>query len=182
VRFSFEMRRLLRPLWLFLAAVFLVEAWLWSHLAPAVAWIVARLRLPALKRRIAASIERLPPAATVAVFLLPMSLVLPLKLAGVWLLSRGVWLGALAVLIVAKVVSVGLTAFIFQVTRPKLLQLAWFRWIYERVMTGLAWAHRQIDPWKVRLATQVRRLRRLLGGRGRFLRRLIRLRRRAQRV
>ena len=34
------MRRLLRPLWLLLALVFLFEAWLWSHLAPVVAWVV----------------------------------------------------------------------------------------------------------------------------------------------
>ena len=30
------MRRWLRPLWIFLALLFLVEAWLWDHLAPPV--------------------------------------------------------------------------------------------------------------------------------------------------
>ena len=32
----------------------------------------------------------------------------------------------------------GVAAFIFEVTRPKLLQLAWFRWLYEHVMLWLA--------------------------------------------
>ena len=43
------MRRLLRPLLILLALVFLFEAWLWSHLAPIVAWIVARIPLRAIK-------------------------------------------------------------------------------------------------------------------------------------
>ena len=37
------MRRLLRPLWVLLALVFLFEAWLWEHLRPIVAWIVDRV-------------------------------------------------------------------------------------------------------------------------------------------
>ena len=40
----------------------------------------------------------------------------------------------MAVLALAKVVSIGVTAFIFDLTRPKLLQLAWFRRLYDRVM------------------------------------------------
>jgi hypothetical protein len=177
------MRRLLRPLWIFIAAVFLLEAWLWSHLAPAVGWIVNRLALPALKARLATWVARLPPAGAVVVFLVPMLLVLPMKLLGVWLLSRGSWLGALAVLVTAKVVSVGLTAFILQLTKPKLLQLAWFRWLHARVVALLGWAHRQIDPIKSRLQATVARYRlRLLGGDGRLLRRILRLRRRARRI
>jgi hypothetical protein len=177
------MRRLLRPLWLLVAAAFLFEAWLWSHLAPVVAWIVNLLAVPALKRRLAAWITRLPPAAAVAVFVVPVLLVLPMKLFGVWMLSRGSWLGALAVLAVAKVLSVGLTAFIFQLTRDKLLQLAWFRWVYDRVVSALGWAHRQVDPVRSRLRASLGQLRVLLGARkGRLWRRILRLRRRAQRV
>ena len=46
------MRRLTRPLLILLAIVFLIEAWLWSHLEPIVAWIVARIPLRALKARL----------------------------------------------------------------------------------------------------------------------------------
>ena len=49
------MRRLLKPLWLLLALVFLFEAWLWSHLAPLVAWAVNLVSLPALRSRLAAA-------------------------------------------------------------------------------------------------------------------------------
>jgi hypothetical protein len=186
------MRRLLRPLWLLLALLFLFEAWLWSHLQAAIAGIVRVLALPALRAWLTAAIEKLPPAATLVVFLIPVLLLLPIKLLGFWMLAHGSWLGAMATLALAKVVSMGVTAFIFDVTRPKLLQLAWFRWVYERVMAGLAWAHRQIDPVKERLRAWARktltpirrRLRSLFwlmkpGRSGRFFRRIARIRRRA---
>lgn len=187
------MRRLLKPLWVLLALLFLFEAWLWSHLAPVVAWIVNLVSLPALKARLAAWIERLAPSATLFVFLVPVVLLFPIKLLGLWMLAHGSWLGAMATLALAKVVSMGVTAFIFEVTRPKLLQLPWFRWLYDRVLAGLAWAHRQIDPLKERmrawarenLAPIRRRLRSLFWllkpqRSGRFIRRMMRIRRRMQ--
>jgi hypothetical protein len=145
------MRRLLRPLLILLALVFLFEAWLWEHLAPIVAWIVARVPLRELKAHIAAAIESLPPAATLVVFIIPVLLLLPLKFLGLWMLAHGYWLGALAVLALAKLLGLGVTAFIFDVTRPKLLQLAWFARLYERVLVWLAWAHELVDPIKVRI-------------------------------
>ncbi len=145
------MRRLFRPVLILLALVFLFEAWLWERLAPGVAWIVARIPLHALKLRLAAAIERLPPIATLVVFVVPVLLLLPIKFLGLWMLTRGHWLGALGVLALAKVVSLGVTAFIFDLTRPKLLQLAWFSRLYGRVMAWLGWAHELIDPIKRRI-------------------------------
>ena len=147
------MRRLFRPLLILLALVFLFEAWLWSHLAPVVAWIVAHIPLRAMKARLRALIDRLPPAATLVVFIVPVLLLLPLKFLGLWMLAHGSWLGALGVLAFAKMLSVGVTAFIFDVTQPKLMQMPWFRWLYDRVMAGLAWAHGLVDPIKRRLRT-----------------------------
>ena len=118
------MRRLFRPLLILLALVFLFEAWLWSHLAPVVAWVVAHIPLRAIKARLRALIDRLPPAATLVVFIVPVLLLLPLKFLGLWMLAHGSWLGALGVLAFAKMLSVGVTAFIFDVTQPKLMQMA----------------------------------------------------------
>ncbi len=152
------MRRLLRPFLVILALVFLFEAWLWSKLAPIVAFIVACIPLARLKARIAAAIERLPPAATRIVFIVPVLLLLPLKFLALWALAHGHWLGALAVLGLAKVVSLGVTAFIFEVTRPKLLRMEWFRRVYDGVMRGVAWAHGLIDPVKRRVKAWFRLL------------------------
>ena len=172
------MRRLLRPFLILLALVFLFEAWLWNRLAPVVAWIVARIPLRVIKERIALWIEHLAPAATLVVFVAPVLLLVPLKFVGLWMLARGYWLGALGVLALAKVVSVGVTAFIFDLTRPKLLQLAWFRWLYQRVMVWLVWAHGLIDPIKRRLRSWLRMWSPKRAGR--TLRLLLRIRRRMQ--
>jgi len=108
----------------------------------------------------------------------PVVVLLPFKFLGLWLLAHGHWLDAVAVLALAKVAGLGVTAFIFDITRPKLLQLAWFRWLYERVMAWLAWAHELVDPIKRRL----RRAFRMFAPKraGRTLRLLMRIRRRMQ--
>jgi hypothetical protein len=82
----------------------------------------------------------------------------------------------LAVLGLAKVVSLGVTAFIFELTRPKLLQLPWFRWLYEHVLKWIEWAHSLTDPIKERM----RRTFRMFAPQraGRTLRLLRRIRRR----
>src|SRR5262249_30100286 len=131
-----------------LALVFLFEAWLWSHLKPIVQWIVDLVPWRRLKEKLAAAIEALPPYATLLVFIVPVVLLFPIKLIGLWMLAHGHWFGALAVLGLAKVVSMGVTAFIFDLTRPKLLQLSWFRWFYEHMLVWLAKAHTLIDPVK----------------------------------
>jgi len=78
------MRRLLKPLWILLALVFLFEAWLWSRLAALVTRLVALIDLPRLKARIGAAIERLPPAATLVVFIVPVLVMRPMKFVGLW--------------------------------------------------------------------------------------------------
>jgi len=176
------MRRLLKPLWLLLALVFLFEAWLWEHLRPLVAWVVNLVAWDRLKARVAAAIEDLPPYPTLLIFLIPVILLFPLKLLGLWMLAHGSWLGAMAVLALAKVVSMGVMAFIFEVTRPKLLELGWFRWLYEQVLVWLAKAHALVDPIKRRIKHAVRRLSWLMkpGRPSRFVRHIVRIRRRVQ--
>ena len=129
------MRRLLQPLWVLLALIFLLEAWLWDHLEPVVARIVALIPLRAIKTWIAEKVQRLSPPLTLIVFLVPVILLFPLKVLGLWLLAHHYWVGAMAVIVFAKLMGVGVAAFIFDVTRPKLLQMAWFRWLYETVLT-----------------------------------------------
>jgi hypothetical protein len=169
-------RRLTRPLLILLAIVFLIEAWLWRHLEPIVEWIVARIPLRAVKAWIAGIIRKLPPAATLIVFVVPVATLFPLKLLGFWLLAQKHWLAASIVLVFAKLVGVAVTAFVFEVTRPKLLQLRWFRWLYQHVLAWLDWAHSLVAPIKRR----IKRLLRIFRSqqRGRALRLLWRIRRR----
>jgi hypothetical protein len=170
------MRKLAKGLWIVLALLFLLEAWLWARLEPIVAWIVALVPLRALKKRLAAGIKRLPPAATLVVFVIPVLLLVPFKLVGWWLLAEKQWLASIVVLLLAKLVGVGVTAFVFDATRGKLLQLGWFRALYEKVLAINAWAHAHVDPIKRRIKVFMRWLRGRDGDR--LWHRLMQLRRR----
>jgi hypothetical protein len=172
-------RYLLRPLWVLLAVLFLVEAWLWDHLQPLVARVVAWIPLESAKRAIARLVASLPPWAVLFVFAIPLIALLPLKFLEVYFLAKRNWLGAAFVIVFVKLVGLGITAFIFDVTRDKLMQMAWFCRVYAWFMWARDWAHAQTQPIRQR----VRQLIWLMKPQraGTFMRRLIRLRRRAYR-
>jgi hypothetical protein len=145
------LRRLLQPVWVLLAVIFLIEAWLWDHLEPIVAWVVAKIPLQAFKAWLADRVDTLSPAMTLIVFVVPVIPLFPLKLVGFWLLTHEYWLSAVFTILFAKLVGVGVTAFVFDVTRPKLLEIGWFEWLYEFVMSLRAKAAALVDPIKRRM-------------------------------
>ena len=63
---------------------------------------------------------------TLIVFIVPVLPLFPLKLVGLWLLTHEYWLSAITTILFAKLLGVGVTAFIFDVTRDKLLEMRWF--------------------------------------------------------
>ncbi len=154
------MRRLLRPLWVLLAILFLIEAWLWDHLQPVVARVVDLIPLRALKAWCAARVRHLSPGASLLVFLVPAIPLLPLKVVGVWLLAHDYFISAALVIVLAKLLGVGVTAFVFDITRNKLLKMAWFRWLYELILALRERAHALLAPFKQQIRQAWRRLRR----------------------
>ena len=145
------MRRLFKPLWVLLAVIFLIEAWLWDHLEPIVARVVARIPFRAFKHWLAGKIDTLSPAVTLIVFVVPAILLFPLKLVGLWLLAHGYWLGAITTMVFAKFLGLGVTAFIFDMTRSKLLEMGWFAKLYAWVLVFRAKAAELVDPIKLRI-------------------------------
>jgi len=143
--------RLLQPVWILLAIIFLIEAWLWDHLEPIVARVVAVIPLAALKQWLSDRINALSPALTLIVFAVPVVLLFPLKLIGFWLLAHGYWMGATLTIVFAKFFSLGVTAFIFDVTRDKLLQMPWFERLYEFVLMVRTKATALVEPIKQRI-------------------------------
>jgi hypothetical protein len=150
------LRRILQPLWVLLALIFLIEAWLWDHLEPIVARVVAWIPLRAFKAWLADHVDMLSPAVTLIVFIVPVILLFPLKLFGLWLLANGYWVSSVIILVLAKFLGLGVAAFIFDVTRPKLLQMAWFQKLYDWVMAMRAKAHAIVDPIKLRIKEAMR--------------------------
>jgi len=151
------LRRLLQPFWVLLAIIFLIEAWLWDHLEPIVARAVAALPLRALKQWLADRVDTLSPAMTLIVFIVPVIPLFPLKMVGLWLLMHEYWTSAVFTILFAKFLGVGVTAFVFDVTRDKLLQMAWFEWLYEFILSLRARAKALVDPIKRRIQEIIRR-------------------------
>lgn len=150
------LRRLLQPVWVLLAVIFLIEAWLWDHLEPVVAWVVAKIPLQSLKHWLSERIDTLSPAMTLIVFVVPVIPLFPLKLVGFWLLTHEYWFSAVFTILFAKLVGVGITAFVFDVTRPKLLEMGWFERLYEFILTLRSKAKALVDPIKRRIVEALR--------------------------
>jgi hypothetical protein len=153
------LRRLLQPLWVLLAIIFLIEAWLWDHLEPIVARIVAAIPLAEFKQWLSDRVDALSPAMTLIVFAVPIVPLFPLKLVGLWLLTHEYWMSAAVTILFAKFLGVGVTAFIFDVTRDKLLEMTWFEKLYDLVMLLRDKAHALVDPIK-------RRIKEIISGNG----------------
>jgi len=150
------LRRLLQPVWVLLAVIFLIEAWLWDHLEPIVAWFVAKIPLQTFKHWLAERVDTLSPAMTLIVFAVPVIPLFPLKLIGFWLLTHEYWLSAVTTIIFAKLLGVGVTAFVFDVTRPKLLEMGWFERLYEFILALRAKAKDLVEPIKQRMLEALR--------------------------
>ncbi|MCP3395972.1 hypothetical protein [Bradyrhizobium sp. CCGB20] len=153
------LRRLLQPVWVLLAIIFLIEAWLWDHLEPIVARVVAIIPLARFKQWLSERVDALSPAMTLIVFAVPIIPLFPLKLVGLWLLAHEYWTSAVFTILFAKLLGVGVTAFVFDVTRDKLMEMHWFERIYDLVMKLRAKAAELVDPIK-------RRVRELIAGNG----------------
>src|ERR1700744_6523933 len=151
VRVLSMLRRLLQPVWVLLAVIFLIEAWLWDHLEPIVAWFVAKFPLQAFKHWLADRVDTLSPAMTLIVFAVPVIQLFPLKLIGFYLLTHEYWLVGGFTSLFSKLVGVGITAFVFDVTRPKLLEMGWFERLYEFIIGLRAKAAALVDPIKQRI-------------------------------
>lgn len=174
------MRRLARSFWVVAALLFLMEAWLWEHLKRIVAVVVDALPLDRAKDALRRWMENLPPWAALGAFLIPAVLLLPFHAIELVLLAQHRWFAAVFVLLVAKLFGLGVVGFIFDATRDKLLEMAWFRRLYGWFVWTLDWARAQVEPVKARLRRYLALLRRDRAAR--FVRLFLRLRRRAQRA
>jgi len=115
--YSIHATKRVRPLWVILALLLVVEAWLWDHLEPIVARVVNFVPWRKLKIAVARWIEDLPPYAALVVF------VVPFVVFGLYFITTGNWFGTVATLSLAKLLGLGVTAFVFDATRHKLLQI-----------------------------------------------------------
>ena len=138
-----------------LALLILFEEWGWEPLRRVFALIA---KLPVI-RQFEALLKRLPPRAAFVVLLLPSLLILPIKLAAVWLVAKGHALLGVGVIIAAKLFGTALLAWLFQLIQPALMQLPWFARLYVRWTRWkadlLAWV-RGSAVWRTARAIKLR--------------------------
>lgn len=111
--------------------ILLFEEWGWEPLAAMVARLASHRMWAALERHIRA----LPPWAALMSFLAPVLLLLPVKLAALWLFAEGHMMTGIALLAAAKLVGTALVARIFQLTQPALMRIPFFARWYTRWKT-----------------------------------------------
>jgi hypothetical protein len=113
--------------------------------------LVAWLPLRQFKQWLSDRVDALSPAMTLIIFAVPVIPLFPLKLIGLWLLAHEYWLTAIFTLVFAKFAGVGITAFIFDVTREKLLEMRWFEKVYDFIMMLRDKAKALVEPVKQRV-------------------------------
>jgi hypothetical protein len=144
-------KTLSRPIWFVLAAVFLFETWLWDSLGGLLKWLAAHIPFEAFKRALARSINALPAPLVLFVFLIPVAVIEPFKIAGLWLIAHHHIVYGIGAFVAAKVFGLGVAAFVFDATRSKLLSMPWFARFYDWVMRIRALAHAFLEPYRERI-------------------------------
>lgn len=123
-----------------LAIFLLVEEWLWDMLTALGRRLFVWLHLAGFERWLAQT----SPKVAMAAFVLPVALVLPVKLAALFLFAHGQLVQGVGLLIAAKLFATLLVSRMFAITRPQLLSFAWFASVYTTITCWLNWAHERI--------------------------------------
>lgn len=157
----FRKRMVTYPLLAVAGVALAVEEALW-RLSAALALLG---RLPVF-RAIERRLQAVGPAGALTLFLVPAAALAPVKLLALYWLAGGHPVLGIGTILTAKVLGTAVVARMFQLTRPQLLSVAWFRWAYERVMRVREAAYaiwRQSAParwWRRGMATRNAWLRR----------------------
>jgi hypothetical protein len=145
------MKRLTHAFWFACAAIFIIEAWLWDKLGGLLHALVALLPFEAWKRALAKGLAALPAPVVLLVFLVPIAVIEPFKLVALWAITHHHVIIGVAAFVAAKFAGLGVTAFLFEATREKLLTMAWFKRFYDWVLMLRAKAHAFLAPYKERI-------------------------------
>jgi hypothetical protein len=143
--------RLIRAFWLSLAVLFLVESWLWDHVKEWLRALGQKLGLSQLEAQLRDFISSLSPPLALAVFAVPALSILPVKILAVEMIAHGHFFWGLIVILAAKTLALGVTAFLFDLCRDKLMQFDWFVRFYDLVLRVRHWAHAHVEPIRQRL-------------------------------
>ena len=124
-----------------LAAVWVLgEEWLWNQFTV----LLARLAQLAGLRRLEAVIARQHQYVLLALFAVPLVLMVPFKLYSFYLIGTGRAYRGLMVLVTAKVLGTALVTRLYVIGQDKLLAIAWFASLHHWVLAKKQWLHDEL--------------------------------------
>jgi hypothetical protein len=106
-------------------------------------------KLP-VSMRVAKWVSSIGPYQSVALFLIPLLILEPVKPVSIYLIATGHAKYGIAVLIVGEILKIALVERVFHATREKLLLIPAFAWIYNFVVMGLDYIH-HLPGWQFML-------------------------------
>src|SRR5437016_4570349 len=92
-------------------------------------------------------IRTLGPYQTLALFLVPLIVLEPVKPVAAYLLAKGRYSHSIAVLVIGEILKVTIVERLFHVGRPKLMMIPAFARTYDYVMAWYAWFE-ALPPWQ----------------------------------
>ncbi len=120
-------RNRLRTVLLFVGAlIFLFEEFLWTGFLRLFRWLGRFGLLRWLDERLV----RLAPIAALVILCIPIALLFPVKIVGLWMITTGRFFSGCCVMLAAKILSTAIIARIFVTCRPQLLRMPWFARLY----------------------------------------------------
>jgi len=153
------MRQLKKFLWLTLAGIFLFEAWLWDILGAALASIVAVLPIKEARASFEGFVKTLSPWGSVPIFVIPILVLLPIKFAALFFLAHHQFVLGASCFLAGKLIGFAAGAYLFDLCRPKLLQISGFEKLYTTLIRWRAIAHDLIEPYRAELRRRTEFLR-----------------------
>lgn len=127
------------------AAIYLLADALFWSLAKPVARRLADLRIFATLR---AWIVSLRPYPTLALFLVPVILLEPVKPVAAYFTATGHIIGGLSVLAAGEILKLVLIERLFSVSRDKLMSIAAFAWCYDKLHQARTWVE-SLEAWQL---------------------------------
>ena len=92
-------------------------------------------------------VRTLRPYQTLALFLVPLIILEPVKPVAAYLAAKGQYTRSITVLVIGEILKVTIVERLFHVGRPKLMMIPAFAWTYNYVMAWYAWFE-ALPPWQ----------------------------------
>jgi hypothetical protein len=139
------MNHILKPFVFLVAAIyFLVDAAFLTLARPVARWLAGLWIFDSLRTWIVS----LRPYPTLALFMVPVLVLEPVKPVAAYLTATGHIISGLTVLLVGEILKLALIERLFSVGRDKLLSIPAFEWCYDKLRQAREWVE-SLEAWQL---------------------------------